>query len=200
MNKVLRRVIALIPAALIQLVWLYVLVRWLSPFSAVINLLLSLFAMLYVLYIFTNRNEGTYKTLWLLVILGLPVFGTILYCCFGNKRTARPLQRKLESGRAPLPPAEETDPEVMRAMEQQDERLAQTFRCVGQQTGFPIQPCREVSYFPLGEALHAPILKDLKADFLSTQEKCVERTLDNIGVSFGKWLMDGVLRIFAPLC
>ena len=67
MNKILRRVIALIPAVLIQLLWLYVLLRWLSPYAALINLLLSLFAVLYVLYIITNRNESTYKTLWLLV-------------------------------------------------------------------------------------------------------------------------------------
>ena len=45
----------------------------------------------------------------------------------------------------------------------------------------------------------APILKDLKADYLSTQAQCVERTLDNIGVSFKKWAIDGLLRIFAPL-
>ena len=47
---------------------------------------------------------------------------------------------------------------------------------------------------------HAPILKDLKADFLSTQAQCRERTLDNIGAGFKKWVADGLLRIFAPLC
>ena len=46
----------------------------------------------------------------------------------------------------------------------------------------------------------ASILKDLKEDFLATQEKCRLRTLDNIGICFRKWVVDGVLRIFAPLC
>lgn len=163
MNKVLRRVIALVPAAIVQLLWLYALLRWLAPFAAVINLLLSLFAFLYVLYIFTNRNEGAYKTLWLLVILGLPVFGTILYFCVGNKRTARPLQKKIESGHALLPPAEETAPDTLRALEEQNLRLAQTFRRVGKQTGFAIHPCREVSYYPLGEQLHAKMIEDLES-------------------------------------
>lgn len=40
MNKVIRRVIGLIPAVLIQLLWLYALMRWLSPYAALINLLL----------------------------------------------------------------------------------------------------------------------------------------------------------------
>ena len=130
MNKVIRRVIGLIPAVLIQLLWLYVLMRWLSPYAALINLLLSLFAVLYVLHIITNRNESTYKTLWLLVILGLPVFGTILYFCFGNKRTGKPLQKKLERGQALLPAAERTPSETMQELSEQNPRLAQTFRYV----------------------------------------------------------------------
>ena len=44
------------------------------------------------------------------------------------------------------------------------------------------------------------ILNDLKADYLSTQEKCTERTVDNMKYSFVKFMIDGVLRIFAPLC
>ena len=46
----------------------------------------------------------------------------------------------------------------------------------------------------------ASLLDDLGADFLATQEKCVERTVENIGRSFRKWLVDGILRIFTPLC
>ena len=162
MNKVLRRIIALIPAILIQLLWLFVLLRWLSPYAAILNLLLSLFAVLYVLHIITNRNESTYKTLWLLVILGLPVFGTILYFCFGNKRTGRPLQKRLESGQALLPAAEGTTPETMLKLGEQNPRLSQTFRYVEKKTGFPTHPCREVSYYPLGEKLLEQMLKDLE--------------------------------------
>ena len=162
MNKVLRRIIVLIPAVLIQLLWLYVLLRWLSPFAALINLLLSVFAMLYVLFIITNRNESTYKTLWLLVILGLPVFGAILYFCFGNKRTGRPLQKKLRSGQALLPAAEETAPDTARGLDEQNPRLAQTFRYIEKKTGFPTHPCRAVSYYPLGEKLWEQMLKDLE--------------------------------------
>ncbi len=44
------------------------------------------------------------------------------------------------------------------------------------------------------------MLNDLKRDFLATQAKCEERTLENIGAGFWKWMVDGVLRIFAPLC
>lgn len=162
MNKIVRRVVAVIPAVLAQLLWLLALLRWLAPYAAIINLLLSFFAFLYVLYIITNRNESTYKTLWLLVILGLPVFGAILYLCFGDKRTARPIQKKLAHGRALLPPADETASDAAKALGEENPRLAQTFRYIEKKTGFSTYPCREVRYYPLGERLFAQMLIDLE--------------------------------------
>ena len=46
----------------------------------------------------------------------------------------------------------------------------------------------------------ASLLADLKADYLATQAKCVERTYENIDKGFWHWMVDGILRIFAPLC
>lgn len=162
MNKVVRRIISVIPAGLAQLLWLFVLLRWLAPYAAVINLLLSIFAFLFVLYIITNRNEGAYKTLWLLVILVFPVLGTILYLCFGNKRTAKPLQKKLARGQALLPAEDESTFDTVRALSEEDPRLAQTFRYVEKKTGFSTYPCQEVNYYPLGEKLFAQMLTDLE--------------------------------------
>ena len=44
------------------------------------------------------------------------------------------------------------------------------------------------------------IIKDLKADFLKTQEMCNERNSQNIKSGFIKFVVDGILRVFAPLC
>ncbi len=44
------------------------------------------------------------------------------------------------------------------------------------------------------------LLAALRADFLETQSKCRERTAGDTKVTFGKWLIDGLLRLVAPLC
>lgn len=47
----------------------------------------------------------------------------------------------------------------------------------------------------------ASLLQDMKADFLDTQEKSREMVLgENVKVGFWHWTVDGILRIFAPLC
>ena len=165
-NKVIRRIIGIIPATIIQVMWLFALLRWLSPYAAVINLMLSVFAVFYVLYIMTNRNESTYKTLWLLVILGLPVFGTILYFCFGNKRTTKPLRKKLNHGHSFLPEemknTSEDDSYLDLELGRTNSRLAQTFRYIEKKTGFSVYPCKETEYYPVGEKMLEQMLIDLE--------------------------------------
>ncbi len=44
------------------------------------------------------------------------------------------------------------------------------------------------------------LLDALRTDYLDTQSKCRERRLEDLDLSFGKWLVDGFLRLVAPLC
>ena len=162
MNKLKRRIIAVIPALIVQLLWLFVLLRWLAPYAAFISLLLSLFASIFVLHIIVNRYESAYRTLWLMIILGFPVFGSMLYFFLGDRKTARPIQRRLAHGRSLLPESSGDD-SAMDALDRAAPRLAQTFRYVSGKTGFPVKPCEEATYYPLGEAMFARMLEDLKA-------------------------------------
>lgn len=162
MKKIIRRILGVIPAVAAQLLWLYLLLSWLSPYAPVINLLLSFFAIVYVLYIMTKREESAYKTLWLLIILGLPVFGTILYLILGNKRTARPIQRRLKRGSALLP-APEGEADAPAVPEGFSPRLAQTFHYIEDRTHFRTLPCEQAEYFSLGDEMFPRMLEDLKA-------------------------------------
>lgn len=163
MKKIVRRILSVVPAVCLQILWIFTLLYWLAPYAAIINLLLSFFAILYVLYIMSSRNESTYKTLWLLVILGMPVLGTILYLCFGDKKTARPLQARLKQSRAALPQVIPKNTDTLyTALEQADLRFAQTLHYIQNMTGFPVLPCEDTEYFPLGENLFARMLIDLE--------------------------------------
>ena len=63
---------------------------------AIVKPPLSVAAFFLVVFIIIKRDETAYKLLWLLVILSLPLVGALLYLLFGNKRTARPLKRRLQ--------------------------------------------------------------------------------------------------------
>ena len=160
MSKMLRRVLTVIPAAAVQALWILLLVKWLSPYAAYITLALSVAAVLLVLFIIIKRDETAYKILWLLVILTVPVAGALLYLLFGNRRTARPLRKRLrrvqEAGQpAPLPcggtPFEG------------EKRMEQTVRWLEHKTGYPLMRAEDVRYYPLGDVMYPDMLTDLRA-------------------------------------
>lgn len=47
---------------------------------------------------------------------------------------------------------------------------------------------------------YAPIIAAIKDDFIATQAKCKEVKPYDMKHYSRRWVVDGVLRIFAPLC
>lgn len=158
MKKIIRRILAIIPAVLVQVLWILLLMDWLAPWAAVIELVLAILSLLFVLYMITKRGEGTYKMLWLLVIMAFPLAGALLYLIFGTGYTTRPLQKKLNTVQElALQPSGGTE-----KLDEEAPRLAQTFRYVERMTGFPVCENQEADYFPLGDDMFPSILEDLK--------------------------------------
>ncbi len=161
MKKIIRRVFIILPAILLQSVWIYILAQWLAPWAALINTALSVLSCIFVLYIITKQDEGTYKILWLLVILTFPLPGAALYVLFGDKRTTKPLRRKLNAVWEPFQPSE-CSLNAGRELKERDPRMAQTFQYIQDATGFPVYPNETAQYYPLGDQLFPAMLEDLE--------------------------------------
>lgn len=159
MRKILNRILIVIPAVALQALWLLLLTKWLAPYSALIASLLSIVAVFLVLFIVIKRDESTYKLLWLLVILTIPLVGTLLYLCFGNKRTAKPLRRRLESV------SKSNDPQPLPIGETPfdgEKRMEQTLRWLEEKTQYPLYRVEDVRYYPLGDDMFPDMLADLR--------------------------------------
>ena len=160
MGKIMRRVLIVIPAVALQVLWHVLLVKWLSPYAPLIVSLLSVAAVFMVLFIVIKRDESTYKLLWLLIILTMPLVGALLYLFFGNKRTAKPLKKRLqgvESSGDPHPlPVGETPFAG-------EKRMEQTIRWLERKTGYPLCKARPVRYYPLGDDMFPDMLRDMKS-------------------------------------
>ncbi len=161
MGKIIRRALSILPAVLLQVLWAVLLLRWLAPWAGLIALGLSVLALIFVLYIITKRDEGTYKILWLLVILGFPLPGALLYLLFGDKRTTRPLKKRLEAVRLPEGFADETET-ALALLAGQDGRMAATFGYLHRLTGCPAYLNREAVYYPLGDTLFPAMLNAMR--------------------------------------
>lgn len=162
MKKIARRLVAVIPAVVLQILWVALLMRWLAPYAAVLSVALTFCAFLYVLYIISSHDESTYKTLWLLIILGLPIAGTVLYLLVGHKKTARPLKARLVRVQAAMQSDISSGSVPQEELARSDVRTAQTLGYVQRMTGYPILPCEDAVYYPLGELLWKDMVEALE--------------------------------------
>lgn len=160
MGKIMRRVLIVVPAVALQVLWHVLLVKWLAPYAPLIVSLLSVAAVFMVLFIVIKRDESTYKLLWLLIILTMPLVGALLYLLFGNKRTAKPLKKRLQSVKSSGDPHPLPVGETPFAGEK---RMEQTIRWLERKTGYPLCKAQPVRYYPLGDDMFPDMLRDMKS-------------------------------------
>ena len=156
------RIVSILPVVLLQGLIIYVLAKWLVPFATMFYSILSVLSALFVLFLISKRDEGAYKMLWLLVMFVTPLPGALMYLLYGNKKTGKVLEKRLNAVHDSLPITLPEDEWVQRELEQEDKRIAQTFAYVKQITGFPILRNDTAQYYPVGELLFEQMLSALK--------------------------------------
>ena len=161
MKKILGRLIIVAPAVIIQILWMNFLYNKLNN-SALVTLLLTILAFLFVIYIINKRDETSYKILWLITILTAPVFGTILYLIIGNKKTAKPLDKKLKKTKNTMNFNFVDERNYETELKQENLRLYQTFKAINKYTKFPIYKAENIKYYKLGDEMFPDILEELK--------------------------------------
>ena len=161
MKKILGRLIIIAPAVIIQILWMNFLYNQLNN-SALVTLLLTILAFLFVIYIINKRDETSYKILWLITILTAPVFGTILYLIIGNKKTTKPLDKKLKKAQNTMNFNFVDERNYETELKQENLRLYQTFKAINKYTKFPIYKAENIKYYKLGDEMFPDILEELK--------------------------------------
>ncbi len=124
--------------------------------------ILEILSVVFSLYIIVKREEGTYKILWLIVIMGLPVLGALLYLFVGNKGSGRRLKKKILPVRDSLKGMLSENTEVIDEIGKKDKRITQTLDYISKATGFPVYECDDVTYYPFGEDMFADMCSELE--------------------------------------
>lgn len=166
MKKVLGRILIVLPAVILQVLW-YLLVLGLlnnlfhEYFWDALNIVLSVLAVVFVTGLIAKRDESSYKLLWVMVIVAMPILGTLLYFFLGNKSTGKRLKKKLERATATLPKLR--DQAHIEEIQGDDLRLGQTLTHISRATGFPIVKNGTSKYYSFGEDMFQDMCRDLQA-------------------------------------
>ncbi len=168
MKKILGRIFVVVPAVALQIFWYSILLDGLDILlhgylSDVIEFIFSVLAISFILTLISMRDESSYKLLWTVVILVMPVFGAIFYCFFGNKRTGGKLKKKMKESAGVFSVEEYSgEKDISGMIKEKDIRLGQTLGHISESTGFPVLKNGSSRYYPFGEDMFRDMCEDLK--------------------------------------
>lgn len=159
MRKFLFRILAVLPAIALQLLFYLALFKWLGNYLQLIILATLIVSFALVVYIMDSRMESNYKTLWLVAILLFPLAGTWLYLICGHYNAAYYLDKKVkEADCLKLPP---TDDKIVEELKEKDLRMAQSLLCLSERQKLPIARIADYHYYPLVDEAYPQMLAAL---------------------------------------
>ena len=168
MKKIAGRVLIVLPAIVLQVAWFFVFLTNLNGImdnhlGKALHIIFTVLAVIFVPSLVAKREESSYRILWVLVIVALPIFGAMLYLMLGHKSTGKKLKRRLASSKKGLLSLDKSENEtILSDIAQNDLRIAQSLRHLSESTDFPICKNGTSKYYPLGEDAFPDMCKDLE--------------------------------------
>ncbi len=130
--------------------------------SALILNIFYVIGFLYVVYLMCKDENASYRTGWLLIILVLPPFGTLLYMLWGDKKPSRKLSAKLEEAYKESERFLDVGEAAYQELEKDSPRMAATARYLKKTSHYPLYQNTHVTYYPVGEVLLEAMLAEME--------------------------------------
>ena len=162
-NKILKSRLGFVGLAiLLQILWWVIFVCRLTSYSVFINTFFRLVSIGILLYLIRKDENSAYKIAWIILIMGFPLFGGILYVMVGNKKPSKRLAVKMAAVKMEMKNALAQNQSILEEIQKIDPAAAGNIRYIGEFGAYPVWKNTEVTYFSLGEEMFAAMLEDLR--------------------------------------
>ncbi|MEA4853407.1 MAG: cardiolipin synthase [Christensenella sp.] len=142
--------------------WIFISIMYGLDAYKEINIMMTVVAILLVLWITSKPENPAYKIGWIIVVLLLPVLGILLYFFFSqrklNKKSREAAQRIYEKTRSYLRPLEQTEKDIAA----QSGGAARQSRYITASSMYPLYEHTSTKYYPMGEDFYEDLLVDLE--------------------------------------
>ncbi len=153
-GKILKsRLVVVGLAILLQVLWWALFLGRLTRYSVFINALFQIVSIGILLYLIRKDENSAYKIAWIILVMGIPLFGGILYVMIGNKKPGKRLAVKMAAVKAEMKESMEQNQWILKEIQAQDPTAAGNIRYIGEFGPYPVWKNTEITYFPLGEEM-----------------------------------------------
>ena len=147
---------------LIQVLWMVSTFTKLVDYSRVLNIILEVISCCVLLYIISKDDNPAYKLAWVIPILLLPIFGGILYLCFGDKRPTKGMRRKMDKAATKISAFSIAEEDLLDEIKEKDRIAYGQMKYINDFAHYPVYKNTKVQYFRSGEECFPVLLDQLK--------------------------------------
>ena len=149
-------------ALILQFGWILLTVMTLDNKYPIVSILIQLASVLAVLWIVSKNINPAYKLAWTILILAMPVAGTVIYFLFGKSRLARSLNGRFMEEYANTEQLLTEEPQTREQLEAVSADAAIQSRYIRDLAGFPVYRKTRTHYFHVGQELYKEMIAQLQ--------------------------------------
>lgn len=157
-----KRVVIVGLLILLQVIWGISMLTRLTEYSTELNFLLEIITLFALLYIVNKDDNPAYKLAWLIPILMFPLFGGILYLCFGDKRPTKRMRRKMDRAAMRLRAFSTSEEHLLDEVRAVDKTAYGQMKYIQDCSHFSAYKNTESFYYESGEACFPVLLDELR--------------------------------------
>ena len=156
------RTAIIVVALLLQLFVFFASFYWLKDYSTVVYAAFVLLGAVTVVHILNEENNASFKIAWIIPVLVIPVFGTVLYIYINLQPGTKRIHKKLTKIEDEIRPYLAQNKETVQELQEQSAGEKGIADYLYHADNYPVYAGCKMKYYPIGEAKFADMIEQLK--------------------------------------
>lgn len=156
------RTAIIVVALLLQLFVFFASFYWLKDYSTVVYAAFVLLGAVTVVHILNEENNASFKIAWIIPVLVIPVFGTVLYIYINLQPGTKRIHKKLTKIEDEIRPYLAQNEETVQELQEQSAGEKGIADYLYHADNYPVYAGCKMKYYPIGEAKFADMIERLK--------------------------------------
>lgn len=156
------RTAIIVVALLLQLFVFFASFYWLKDYSTVVYAAFVLLGAVTVVHILNEENNASFKIAWIIPVLVIPVFGTVLYIYINLQPGTKRIHKKLTKIEDEIRPYLAQNEETVQELQEQSAGEKGIADYLYHADNYPVYADCKMKYYPIGEAKFADMIEQLK--------------------------------------
>lgn len=124
---------------------------WLQQYTLIFYGGFSLLSVMVLIYILNQRTDPSFQISWLILVLLIPIFGSLFYLFVHMQIGTKVMHARLSQNIHDTAAFMKQDETVYHRLEEEDKELPRLIHYMNHYAGFPIRQNTKVKFFPLGD-------------------------------------------------